>query len=861
MYDLIVMPITLRDGRQVPPGPGLIVLGAPRRAVRSRAEDLLILSITVSDSDRFSLKNQEAWLDGLAQSFFKTSGSVTTALRMLIESINLTMLEKNLKSPQAGISATGAINLIAIHRQAVYIAQSGSTHAYVLNPQGLQHFYDTNQTDRDLGLSRTPTIRYYQSDIGDEAYLFLTAQPPETWTEERLFSGDFPSREQLRRRLLNQTPANFRLELVEIQPGEGKIETTSTFPQTDLTEDSSKASQDIKKEGVGVTDQAIASPFTPESSETLEETQEINIDEPQTDVAEISFDEPETPGEVKGELESELSDKIETEAPPDDEDEPAEMVEVDVLDGVAPSEVDGELEPAEDVEEKGESQVILGDLDSQKSQVVEEPPTLAMVEEDQQKTTRTKHIHQSKQDFKADFQKFRSDFINWKDQFFDKILTGLSGFFKWWHSTREKAGGFFNKLLARSSVGDRGGLQISRGTMLVIAVVVPLVIVLIASGFYLARGRNQQYDYYFEQAQLASTNAQAATDQTTQRIYWNEALAYLDQAEVVRESNEINQLRDTVKDALDALEGALRLPYQPAIMGVLNEDIRISRMVAYGPDLFLLDTTAGRVIHAVLGDQGFEIDLAFNCEPGSYPGGVLESLVDMVSMPINNPYQAQVLAIDASGNIAFCGTNEDPLVKQLPSQGLNVVEIKRIAYDVNYLYALDMLSNNILVYRPTNYQFLDPPTLYFEGEDLNEKPDLNQIVDLAVNGSDLYLLRSDGMIANCQTSGFSENPVSCVNPVSYVDGRLGREEQNVVMPESSFNAVLVTAPPDPAISILDASSGDIYRLSLRFRLYQLLRPDLRNFEVQSTTATAFTIGSNRFAYIAFGNQVFYAYIE
>jgi len=83
----------------------------------------------------------------------------------------------------------------------------------------------------------------------------------------------------------------------------------------------------------------------------------------------------------------------------------------------------------------------------------------------------------------------------------------------------------------------------------------------------------------------------------------------------------------------------------------------------------------------------------------------------------------------------------------------------------------------------------------------------------------------------------------------------------VVMPNSNFSAILYTAPPDPALSILNADSADIYRLSLRFRLYQRLRPELGDFELGSTTATAFTIGSNRFAYIAFGNQVFYAYIE
>jgi hypothetical protein len=63
------------------------------------------------------------------------------------------------------------------------------------------------------------------------------------------------------------------------------------------------------------------------------------------------------------------------------------------------------------------------------------------------------------------------------------------------------------------------------------------------------------------------------------------------------------------------------------------------------------------------------------------------------------------------------------------------------------------------------------------------------------------------------------------------------------------------------MTILDATSGDIYRFSLRFRLYERLRPDMGDFEVESQVATAFTIGIDRVAFLAFGHQVFYAYVE
>ncbi len=734
--------------------------------------------------------------------------------------------------------------------------QSGSTHAYVLSHQDFQHFYDVNQTDRGLGLSRTPTVRYFQADLGEEAYVFVSDSPPESWVEERLFPGEYPNREQLRRRLLNQAPSNFRFNLIEIQPGEGKIETVQTATQPSKPDVVVEPSEDVQQETFTTPQQVSEEPVLVVSADRLEDTQEIKIEEAPAAQTDASFDEPEKMEEEQPDLTSEAFDEF-------GDLEPTEGQEVvkDLGEQVAAEEAEL-VEAPEEIEDTSKIQALQGESDQVKTEAAFEPALTEDAQEVAIRTSQTRRsrkmaVRQPKRNLKADFENFKTGFNHWRRQLGDKVLKGLSGFFKWWHSSREKIGAFFSKLVDRSSVGQGGGMQLSRGTMLVIAVAVPLVIVMIATGFYLARGRNQQYDYYFEQAQVASANAMAAGDTAAKRSYWTETLKYLDQAEAVRETNEIKQMRDTALDALDALEGAVRLAYQPAITGVLNEDIIITRMVSYGPDLYLLDETAGRVIHAIQGDQGFEIDLEFTCEPGSYAGGYVDPFVDMVSMPINNPYQAQILAVDASGNIAFCGINQDPIVQTLPSLGLNTGEIKRIAYDVNYLYALDPLNSNILVYRPDNYQFIEPPSLYFEGEDLAEKPDLNQIVDLAVNGSDLYLLRADGMLVDCRTSGFSETRPVKTQSLMLMDLQVGKNK-----PCSCQNRVLVrfyirrhqTQP-----SALDAITGDIYRLSLRFRLYQLLRPDMGDFELKSTTATAFTIGSNRFAFIAFGNQVLCLY--
>ena len=394
-----------------------------------------------------------------------------------------------------------------------------------------------------------------------------------------------------------------------------------------------------------------------------------------------------------------------------------------------------------------------------------------------------------------------------------------------------------------------------------VVLVISLVVTAIAVGIYLARGRTMQYTYYYDQAVTHSNFGLTAEDPIDSRSEWAQTLAFLDQAESYRITDETIALREQVQNALDLLDGAVRLAYHPAIIGSFTSEINITQIVSLGTDLYLFDEAGGRVIHAERTNQGYEVDPEFVCAAGNFSGGSVGALVDMTSLPVTNTYNAHILASDGNGNIVYCAPGEDPVVQTLPTSASTIPVVKRIVYESGYLYVLDTAANTIRVYQATNYQFLDAPTDFFEGITAGGKPDISQIIDLTVNGQELYLLREDGMLVDCVSSGLSSEPVICENPVAYVDGRVGKEDQGVTMPESNYISVLYTEPPDPAINILDAVNADIYQFSLRFKLYRRFRPDLGDYEVESTTATAFTIGIDRIAFLAFGHQVFYAYVE
>jgi len=801
MYDLKLLPLKLDQGQQEFASLGFTASAPPRRASRSRSEDMLILSLSFKGDAQTASDIQKSWLENLIQSFFKTGGSVTSAMRTLIETLNLTLMEKNVKSGRDAGPTTAAINLAAIHRRVLYIAQSGFTHAFVLNQQGLAHFHDASRSDRGLGFSRSPNIRYYQAEIGRGCYFFITDSPPETWTEDAIFTGGYPSLDQLRRRLLNQAPLSFRMDLAQILPGEGNVQIQS--PQ----EAAALKVQTVRGEDRHVTPETLPEITAEPQEDTLFDTREIK---PASDLPEIDL--PDT----------------------EDEETAEDLVEAEISDSPEPEVLQ------EDFSQKAafDSQV---EEDTEGGETIDEPKPAKSKKQEKKKKSNNKMIVE-------------------RDQIRERSLQGLAAVLSGWRSFREKVSTFFTDLVSHwVPAGSDGTPRLSRGTMLLVAVLVPMVVVAIGASVYFARGRSLQYESYFEQAQLSATVALSAEDLNQSREAWHQSLAYLDQAESYKETDEISELRQQALDALDQLDGALRLSYQPAIVGSLYSEINITEIISYGPDLYMLDSTGGRVIHAERVSQGYEIDPDFVCAAGNYSGGRIEALVDMVSLPINNPYQAHVLAVDALGNAAYCGPGQNPVVQILPSMASNFGEIKSIAYDSNYLYVLLPASNTILVYRPTNGQYLDPPSSFFEG--VENTPNISTVEDLAVNGPSLYLLQNDGKLIDCTTSGLGVNPVTCVNPVDYIDGRPGKEDQVFTMPESSYRGILYTSPPDPSISILDTINADIYRFSLRFRLYKRLRPEMGDFELESPVATAFTIGIDRVAFLAFGHQVFYAYVE
>jgi uncharacterized protein len=384
------------------------------------------------------------------------------------------------------------------------------------------------------------------------------------------------------------------------------------------------------------------------------------------------------------------------------------------------------------------------------------------------------------------------------------------------------------------------------------AIAVPLVVVTVAAAVYFQRGRATQYEVYFTQAREAAQVAATKSDPAELRQAWQTTLLHLDQAEAYQTTSESKEMRNQAQAVLDEMEGVERLDFKPALVDQLAETAVISRIVSDGDDLYLLDQSQGVVLHALLTNEGYLIDPTFQCGPGPYSNGVIiDPLVDIARLPRGNELGAAILAIDSNGNSLSCILATEPVATAMRPPDINWGSPQALAIDTGDLYILDAQNNAVWIYRGMDTE--KPPRLFF-GDDI---PPMQDVIDIAVNGYDLYLLHKDSHLTTCEYSGLAESPTRCEDPATFSDPRPGHQS-GATISDAVFSEILFSPPPDPSIYLLDPKAQSIYHFSVRLTLqrqYQSFNP------LPEGPATAMEIDKeNRIAFMAIGNQVYYASI-
>jgi hypothetical protein len=204
--------------------------------------------------------------------------------------------------------------------------------------------------------------------------------------------------------------------------------------------------------------------------------------------------------------------------------------------------------------------------------------------------------------------------------------------------------------------------------MALLAIVLPVIIVAVAATVYIHYGRTAQYTQNYEMALTQAAQARTQTNPTDVRRAWDSTIYYLDLADKNLKTQDSTTLRQEAQTALDNLDGIIRLDFHPAIISALSSAVQVSHMAATDTDLYLLDSARGDVIRATMNGQSFEVDTAFKCNPGQYGTVTVGALVDLEVLPMSNVNNANILAMDAKGNLLYCGQPDPVAAALVPPQ-------------------------------------------------------------------------------------------------------------------------------------------------------------------------------------------------
>ncbi len=401
--------------------------------------------------------------------------------------------------------------------------------------------------------------------------------------------------------------------------------------------------------------------------------------------------------------------------------------------------------------------------------------------------------------------------------------------------------------LLKNLLPDADVLRLPPSTMVFIAVAIPLILAVLGGMVFLQRGQAQQQQTYYQQAVEKAAYADTLTNPLEQRLALQTALGELDKADQFLVTSQSQELRAQLTSKLDALDSVRRLDYKQAIVGGLDSAVRVTRIVASTADLYLLNATDGNVLHAIMTARGYELDPTFQCGPTNGPV-IVGPLVDIAELPPGAYENATILGIDANGNLLYCVVGSAPYSATLAPPNTGLGKPIGISLDRGDLFVLDPQVNAVWMY--TNMEVSQPPHLFF-GDVI---PPMQDVIDMVVYNDDLYLLHADGHTTKCTYSGMIQSPTRCDDPFPYSDNRPGRSH-GPVLEDAIFSQISYATFPERSIFYLEPKDQAIFYFSVLLTMQYQYQPKT---PLAAGDATGFAISPNRIAFLAVGNNVYYA---
>lgn len=852
--DVATRLLNVAGGRLLPDEPlGYSLMPAPRKAARGRERDALILCLGLRGREAVAPERYDALLDLAANTFFGSSGSVTSALRQAVTAVNQHMLDENLAA--GGSPLQGGLIAAALRDADFYVVQGGSGLLLVARPAGHERF--PNAPTRALGQSNTVDALYFHTQLSVGDFLCFSNTPARGWTDIALVGlGNLADLGAVAERLRETAGSEAAALIGRVVDEEAAAQLIATANAAANTAGGPAAPARPTAPTPTTTPAKPPSAALPNNptapapvSPVFVEPPAVATPEPRNAASGAPPPAPRRPNRqssrgaglaeffrVKPRHPAIAETPAETSAPPE-----AADISVTIEGGAAEHVVSWGAAPG----------------------LPPEPAAVDLTQPIRPTARPTASPETSSAPARSEPAVATGGIVRRAVRSLGRAI-GVT--------LAEAIRGVrvaLARVLPEGMLQKEGMFTVPTSVQVSIAIIIPVLVVGASVWLYLENGRNQQYAGVLGQAQLEVARGRTTTDVVAARPHWEAALQWLAEAEALRPGQpEVKLLRQEAQGQVDSLDWVTRLDFKPLLNAGLGLDTRISRLLLSGQDVYALDTAHNRVARltpnpsagtAVSGQAAaYALDSAFQCSGKQAVRDVnVGELVDAALVPgptviggdttVNSDV---VIALDSLGALLYCAPGLDhAYASYLAAPNVGWVRPTALQLYTDRLYVLDPGSNEIWQYQSSGGAFTQTPTRYFTSASY----DLADAVGFTIAGGDVFILRKDGRVTNCTRTAPGAGP-TCTPVTQFTDTRPGRGVGDKLAGLSVPAQMVYDQPPEPSLYLLDAQTSGMYQLSLKLALVRQFRP---YFDFTSPISAMAIDPAKRF-FVSAGDSVYVA---
>ena len=825
MWHLLLYTLHRRAGTDAGPLPGLWVGHAPKKALRLRRQETLLLYLVQRGNASFPPDQVDKLLASLAGRYFREDGSTTSALQAAVRALNARLVRHNQRLAAENRHTALWLAMAVWRAQRVLLGLTGPLHGYFVAQQ-VTHVHNPVLAGSGLGTQQVPRIYFATTEALPNGLLLLSPDPLADQPETLRFP---PARrpDPLLRRLLADPRPDLTAVVVQMRPGEGENRIRPVRARWLMTPRASQTPQAVSpalkeslpSEGGNAPSEQTGSHETAPAPSGDAHPEEISP--PISEETASSSSPAAPPAQPKAE-EAQQKSSAPARAQPHQEGSP-QASEREALPVVADPPGATAVPPPSAAGHPGPSPA--------QPTITASSQATAPMRPAPSPPPRERH---------------------WRRRIAAALAcAGTIGQHVRWgvgKATRPVA-----QVLQRALPTAEEWVALPRSMMAFAAVVVPLVVVAFAVTVFLRRGRREQVAYHFGVAQQYYQQALAASDETTRYQTLQAAESELQLALALGKDQEVVALETQVRQRMDALDKVTRVTFEPLINGFPLQGHSILRIERLPEALFALDATTGKVLRFRPVVQGYDYDPNFDCGPGQFPGVTVGPLVDFIVVDPALGKGYPVLGVDAHGNLLYCPLKGASYARALPLHTTLPAGRRLLRLLGDQMYLLDPAQRALDLFSAQE-DFSGDPSDVFAGQ---APAWLDEVVDFAAQRGVLFFLLRDGQVMRCDQVSPTD-PLAC-QPLTYHDARPGRGD-GPTLADTRPVRLDVNVIQEPTLFMLNDQGTGIFVFSFRLAYHHQIRPK----SPLAGPISAFLVDThqdpagNRWLLVAAGEQIYRA---